>query len=288
MLTRKKVFVSYRRVDTGAFSTLILRSLNDYLGAENVFVDTHSISVGEDFNRRIMHEIDAAQVVVVLIGKNWLELLRKQATEQSTDWVRVEVATALKLKKEVIPVLVDGACPLASADVPNDISEICNLNAAEVRQTRLDADVFDLTGRVVEIMGRTWPPVAEPSAAKYSAVAIIYAIAIALLTSLAVIVGLFAKTIDTKAEVPLETLIGYIILVSNVVIILKLPIHRSLPNLSKRMALRTGAILHMVAILMFESRGEFDIIQFFVAALMPSLILWFSSTGATNARPKLK
>jgi hypothetical protein len=52
--------------------------------------------------------LPTAKLASVLIGPGWLEELEKRLTEEGPDYHRVEVATALREGKRVIPVLLRG------------------------------------------------------------------------------------------------------------------------------------------------------------------------------------
>lgn len=67
-----RIFISYRRADTAA----LVEGLRDHLIADvngsTVFLDSHAIPPGDDFPEKIAREIDEADVVVALIGPDWL------------------------------------------------------------------------------------------------------------------------------------------------------------------------------------------------------------------------
>jgi hypothetical protein len=70
--------------------------------------------------------------------------------ENPEDFVRVEIATALKRKIRVIPVLVDGASMPRSSDLPDDLKLLARLNALEVSHNRFNGDF----GRLVTAIER--------------------------------------------------------------------------------------------------------------------------------------
>ena len=57
------------------------------------------------------------------------------------DWVRLEVASALRRGMTVIPVLLDGASMPAERTLPEELRPLARLNAVDVRTSRLNADV---------------------------------------------------------------------------------------------------------------------------------------------------
>src|SRR4029077_12141161 len=60
------------------------------------------------------------------------------------DFVRHEIAAALKRHVTVIPVLVGGARMPAAAEPPPELAELSFRNAIEIRDERFDRDVVEL------------------------------------------------------------------------------------------------------------------------------------------------
>ena len=124
----KKVFISYRRDDNRMTVTVLQKALRDRPDIANVFSDVDEIGYGDDFVAVIDEALRAADVVLVVIGPRWSELL--QARLRGVDWVRHEVATALRLRAasladpargqplRVIPVLIGGATPPPKISCP--------------------------------------------------------------------------------------------------------------------------------------------------------------------------
>ena len=73
-----KVFISYRRDDSIVHARLIHNELSARFGAGDVFMDIDDIDYGADFARLIDEQLDAADVLVAVIGPRWSELLQRQ------------------------------------------------------------------------------------------------------------------------------------------------------------------------------------------------------------------
>ncbi|MGH6802750.1 MAG: toll/interleukin-1 receptor domain-containing protein, partial [Methyloceanibacter sp.] len=69
----KKVFISYRREDTGSAAGRVYDRLSRLLPKSNLFFDVNTIGGGEDFVRKIESEIGRSDVTLVFIGDKWLE-----------------------------------------------------------------------------------------------------------------------------------------------------------------------------------------------------------------------
>ena len=129
------VFISYRRRDTDGHAGRLAEDLRARYGDEKVFIDVESIEGGVDFEKRIEHALDVADVAFVLIGDEWLG--RRDGAppriQGADDWVRREVSTMLRRSDVVVvPVLVEGA-PLPSVDdLPPDLARLPRLQTSDL------------------------------------------------------------------------------------------------------------------------------------------------------------
>jgi len=94
------VFLSYRR-DGGETMAILLR---DRLSAKGyrVFLDIESLNSGS-FNEKLLSVIEECTDIIVVCSKNSLDRCANEG-----DWVRMEIAHALKHGKNVVPVLLRG------------------------------------------------------------------------------------------------------------------------------------------------------------------------------------
>ena len=92
------VFVSYCRADTSHLAGRLFDRLVDRLGARRVFMDVDSITPGNDFAEAIDRAISSSDVVLVLIGRGWLEAADEQGRrrlDRPDDVVGLEVRSAI-------------------------------------------------------------------------------------------------------------------------------------------------------------------------------------------------
>ena len=127
------VFISYRRSDTTGEAGRLADALESLLGAACVFRDADDIPAGEDFEVVLKRELAETGVVVVLIGKQWLTELTRRHTRPEPDFVRIEIATALRLGKRVIPVLLQGAELPSFGSLPEELRTLVNRQALSLR-----------------------------------------------------------------------------------------------------------------------------------------------------------
>ena len=94
------IFVSYRRSDSAAWAGWLADRLSQQFGRERVFFDREreSLPAGERFGPEIERRVREADVVLAVIGSDWLvadERSGRPRVLDSEDFVRRELATAL-------------------------------------------------------------------------------------------------------------------------------------------------------------------------------------------------
>ena len=75
-------------------------------------MDVDSIGPGQDFVRVLHSAVDECDAFLAVIGKGWSDARDedgKRRLDDPADFVRIEIESALKLEKYLIPVLVNGA-----------------------------------------------------------------------------------------------------------------------------------------------------------------------------------
>ena len=106
-----KIFISHRRKDKGYAARGINDALCRKFGKPNVYFDLDSILVGLDWRKQIDDMVAECDVMLVVIGDDWLETNEsgRSRLEDKDDLVHFEVSSALKREIPVIPVLVGNA-----------------------------------------------------------------------------------------------------------------------------------------------------------------------------------
>jgi TIR domain-containing protein len=140
-----QIFISYRREE----SLWSARSLNDLLsanfGPNQIFMDIDAIALGEDFVKAIERTVAKCDVLIAVIGNNWLtskDELGGRRLDNPEDFVRMEIGIALRRGIPVIPVLVDGAAMPKSTDLPRDLQAIVRRQAVEHNHFTRDAELI--------------------------------------------------------------------------------------------------------------------------------------------------
>ena len=153
MSSKPTVFISYRRDDAASNAGRLFDWLVHQFGDEQVFLDTSRIALGDEFPLVLQQRLAAADVVLVVIGPQWLDIADAggRRLDQPNDYVRIEVAAALEAGKRVIPVLVGGARMPGHGELPEALRALSDRNGMAMSDARFEQD-FDLL--VNAILGR--------------------------------------------------------------------------------------------------------------------------------------
>ena len=123
-----RIFMSYRRSDDRNFNGRFHDKLVALFGDVNVFLDIDSIPVASNFKQVIVQRLTEVDAVIVMIGDTWAERLGSV-----DDFVRMEVAEALRSGVPLIPVLIEDAPLPSRASLPEELWPMLDLNVAVVR-----------------------------------------------------------------------------------------------------------------------------------------------------------
>lgn len=147
-----RIFISYRRQNAKYEAHRIHAAFSREVGRENVFMDVDNIRPGEDFRKILKDWVDKCEVLLALIGADWIDVRDPETGEprlnSPSDFVRFEIGEALRRNISVVPVLLDGA-PLPQEDqLPDDLKELRFRQAEFIRFETFDADVERLIGKL--------------------------------------------------------------------------------------------------------------------------------------------
>lgn len=164
-----RVFISYRREETAYPAGWLFDRLTDRFGQSQIFKDIDSIEPGDDFVQRITDAVGSCDVLLALIGDEWLTVAHaggQRRLDDENDFVRLEIEAALSRKVRVIPILVEGARMPRADELPPSLAGLVRRQALELSPGRFAADldrllrVLDKTlAETTEARAPTAPPV---------------------------------------------------------------------------------------------------------------------------------
>lgn len=130
------VFISYRRDDSQDVTDRIYDYLVERFNKNNIFMDIDAIPLGVDFQEHIAQEVQSCDLVLVIIGRDWLNARDKEGNrrlDNPGDFVRIEIESALTRDIPVIPVLIRDAGMPTKAKLPRSLQSLTHRNAIAVR-----------------------------------------------------------------------------------------------------------------------------------------------------------
>lgn len=140
-----RVFLSYRRGEGADICGLLQHDLAAALGPRSVFMDLDAIAPGANFTFALVAALSQCDVMLVLIGPTWAteaDASGAPRLAQRSDFVRIEVETALSRHIRVIPVLIHGAQMPPPAQLPSSLRPLLRRPALVIHDgERRAADV---------------------------------------------------------------------------------------------------------------------------------------------------
>lgn len=143
------IFLSYRRDDDRGFAHALYERIASNLSEDDVFMDVQEpIRPGTDFVRLIAAQIAACDALLAVIGPRWRMLMQSASAD---DFVSLEISTALRLGKRVIPVLVNGASMPKADELPGCLRRLVRLQAVNIRPDSFASDTRSLIAWLKEL-----------------------------------------------------------------------------------------------------------------------------------------
>jgi hypothetical protein len=145
------VFLSYRREDSAGQARALFQDLTAKLGKGAVFMDVDGIALGRDFREVLQERLATCDLMLVLIGRDWLsgkDASGRRRLDDPADFVRLEIAAALKRNIAITPLLLQGAQMPAAEQLPENIRDLAYRNGFELSHNRWESDVQELMKRL--------------------------------------------------------------------------------------------------------------------------------------------
>jgi hypothetical protein len=157
-----RIFISYRREDSSGHAGRLFDGLCERFGESQVFMDVDGIPPGVDFWQKICEVIDSCAVALVVIGHGWLSSASEtgRRLDDPNDWVRQEIAVALKRDGMTLPILFNETKMPSEHELPEEIRPLVLLNVLRMRDDRWHVDLDMLVSVIKNEITRTAPEAA--------------------------------------------------------------------------------------------------------------------------------
>jgi formylglycine-generating enzyme required for sulfatase activity len=146
-----KVFISYRRDESAGHAGRIHDRLEREFGRDLLFMDVDAIPLGTDFVDKIRAEVVKCDVLLAIIGPNWIDVRDesgRRRLDNVNDFVRIEIAAALKQDTPIIPILLEGTRMPRPGELPYALRDLTLRNGLDVRHASFHADMDKLVHRL--------------------------------------------------------------------------------------------------------------------------------------------
>jgi WD40 repeat protein len=154
------IFISYRRQDSSHLAGRLYDRLADRFGADLVFMDVATIDLGVDFAEVITRAVGTCQVLVALIGPQWVTAADpggRRRLRDPNDFVRLEIQAALERDVRLIPILVEGAPMPRVRDLPRQLAGLARRNAMTMRHESFPYDAERLVTAIERVLAARTP-----------------------------------------------------------------------------------------------------------------------------------
>jgi hypothetical protein len=149
------IFINFRNGDGQWAAKLLKDTLAARFGADRVFLSSDSIRLAAQSSDVLLETARTCDVLLALIGPDWLTAANSKGQAKlfmADDWVRREIAAALRAGRNVAPVLLDGTPQLAADQLPPDIRELANRQGGRLSRRQFDTDAHGLAESLIEIV----------------------------------------------------------------------------------------------------------------------------------------
>ncbi|MCV2349627.1 toll/interleukin-1 receptor domain-containing protein [Paucibacter sp. Y2R2-4] len=163
------IFISYRRDDSRHVAGRLADDLAQAFGSDSIFRDIEGISLGLDFTQSLDTALASCSVMLVLIGPNWLTIQNAQGQRRldlPEDWIRQEIATALRRNVRVVPVLIEGTPLPDASDLPEDLKPLVRRQSMDLADARWRGDLQRLIETLERVPGLHLKPSSADKAEK--------------------------------------------------------------------------------------------------------------------------
>lgn len=146
-----RVFIGYRRDDSAGHAGRLHDRLESEFGRDLLFMDVDAIPLGSEFTRVLADALAKCDIFLAIIGPNWIHARDESGQrrlENPGDYVRMEIAAALRRKIPVIPVLLNNTPMPRAEHLPDDLKSLALRHGLAVRHESFHSDVDKLVSTI--------------------------------------------------------------------------------------------------------------------------------------------
>lgn len=145
-----KIFLSYRRQEliSKCVAHRLFDEMKETFGSDHVFLDAHSIPLGQDYREYLDSSIARANFMCAVIGPEWVATLQNRLNDPR-DYVRYEIESAFRLRIPVAPILIEDTELPKETQIPESMHQIIVSQGLRLRVgAELYNDIRELNHRI--------------------------------------------------------------------------------------------------------------------------------------------
>ena len=139
-----RIFINYRRDDDPGFAQALFLQLENSFDRQHIFMDVEGhIRPGDEYESVLRDRVENCDVLLAVIGSRWLPAADNggRRLDNPLDWVRVEIVSALKAGRQVIPLLIGDTDMPPEEALPEPLRAITDRQAVRIRPESFKPDV---------------------------------------------------------------------------------------------------------------------------------------------------
>lgn len=141
------IFISYRRQDAAGHAGRLRDELAHRYGVDQVFFDMADIAPGASWAEQLHAAVGRCEVMLVVMGPQWVsatDVSGSRRLDDPADFIRTEVAAALRGDKRVVPVLVGGANLPQTDELPDVLQPLMRRQCFELSDRHWETSMQSL------------------------------------------------------------------------------------------------------------------------------------------------
>ena len=155
-----KIFINYRRLESLKDADHLHTQLLRHFRAKSLFIDRHGIEGGKDWLHELERQVASSDAMLALIGRDWVGIKNERGLrriDNETDFVRFEIAEALRRNIPILPVLIDGAQMPRPEQLPPNLLLLTRPQAMLLRSESFKEDADRIAAALKDLLKQRRP-----------------------------------------------------------------------------------------------------------------------------------
>jgi hypothetical protein len=164
MMRAGRIFINYRRGQSLAEAQHLATILSNDFGRPHVFIDVRGINGFSDWFETLRQQVEGSAAMISVIGPRWLDAADESGSrlDNPEDFVRFEIAEALRRGIPVLPVLLDGAALPPKTRLPAELHGMLRRQGMDLHAKRFPEDAAAISKLLRKVLAEERLPADIP------------------------------------------------------------------------------------------------------------------------------